>query len=470
MLFNSVEYLVFLFIAVSVFLSLPRAARKIFIIVASIVFYSAWSIKYLFLLGVVVVFNYIYAGFLMPRWRNRFTLFLGISADCLPLFIYKYSFFAVHNISYFTMWFGVHMSVPRLALPLGISFYTFEAISFVIECYQGRIVRPGFMDYCVYMLFWPRLIAGPIVRPHEILPQIQGVWAVNWDARAQGLRRVASGLFKKTVLADGMGAWITPAFNMGFSHYSALDVWTLAVGFGFQIYFDFSAYSDIAIGSALLLGIRLPENFNYPYLAVSVSEFWQRWHMTLTRWVRDYVFFPLSIRASRLQLYVSVALTMLIIGIWHGAAWTFVLWGLYHAVIMIVQRVFTAYFPKQKNRNWVRRIVDRKPIAWALTFGSVSLGWVLFRAKSVSVAASMFVRVFEPGQYMRLGMNRNIYPLVASYLLLFWLSVVAKRYVGSSKWREMAFWQYLAGAGYAVIMLVALAFLGKPVGFIYFQF
>jgi D-alanyl-lipoteichoic acid acyltransferase DltB (MBOAT superfamily) len=368
----------------------------------------------------------------------------------------------------------------NIILPLGISFYTFQTISYTVDVYR-RLIRPerDFVLYACYVTFFPQLVAGPILRAREVIGQLNARPAFSLSDFSVGIRRVLFGLFLKVVLADNLAPLVDAGYAEPTSALGALDVWTLAFLFGFQIYFDFSAYSHIALGSARLMGIHFPENFNFPYLATSPRDFWKRWHISLSSWIRDYLYLPLMGEAVRddstggLAQVVddqrerrrvrSLFLTWAIMGLWHGANWTFVLWGVYHAVLVYLQRVIGPRLPDFPARTAAIG-------GWLITLPLAMLGWIPFRAQSVGDALDLMSKVVMPTQYFSLGLRENNY-LVAALLLA---AIVATRSFRDvvQPWlmRRPLVWTATQASGYAVLVALVFVFLRPINQFIYFQF
>lgn len=382
MQFNTYSYLLFLALAASVFWMLPNAWRRWFVLFCSLAFYATWSLAYTLLPIGICGLTYLFARGMAdhPR-RARAHLWGGIGSVVGVLAFFKYRAFVLENL---------HLdpgSLGSFALPLGISFYSFEAISFLIDVRQGRVRQFRFSDLCLFVLFWPHLIAGPIVRVRELVPQFRFERQFELVMLTRGLDRLLWGLFQKNVVANSLGSWVDEGFipKMAVLN-TTVDNWFLAAAFGLQIYFDFSSYSNMAIGAAQLIGIRLPENFRSPYLAANPADFWNRWHMTLSRWIRDYVFFPLAARykESPPALYGSLIFVMGLVGLWHGAGWGFVLWGLMHGVYLVIFRALE----NRLSGAWTA-------LGWRLfVLVSVTVAWVPFRAASLDLAMTMLGSMF----------------------------------------------------------------------------
>lgn len=386
MLFNSPEFLfVFLPLVVAGFYFLRRFQSlnllASWLLTASMVFYGYWYPQYLPLIAGAILFNY-GAGLLIERadrWRKLWFI-IGISANLAGLFYFKYTVFVLDSLN-MVVDTGVHWE--SLALPLGISFFTFQKIAYLVDVYIGRKAEKNALAYGTFVLFFPQLIAGPIVHYSEILPQLRELHKPQpvLHNLAVGLSILAVGLFKKAVIADSLAPWVKVVFAAAEAGKAPglMEAWLGALAYTFQLYFDFSGYSDMAVGLGLMFGIRLPVNFWSPYKATSLIDFWRRWHMTLSRFLRDYLYIPLGgNRKGPARRYLNLLLTMLLGGIWHGAGWTFVLWGALHGLGLAC------------NHLWREQVASRIPVlrrigsgGWLPTFGLVVVAWVLFRAESL---------------------------------------------------------------------------------------
>jgi len=275
------------------------------------------------------------------------------------------------------------------AFPLGISFYSFEAIAYLIDLRQGRIKLAGYADICLFFFFWPNILSGPIVRSRELMPQLKFEKAFEPRLCFEGMDRLVWGLVQKNVIANLLGIWVDRGFSLqNQARLSTPDAWCLAIAFGLQIYFDFAAYTNMAIGAARLLGVTLPDNFRQPYLAATPAEFWNRWHMTLSRWIRDYLFFPINARwkGTPLQLYLSLIGVMGLVGLWHGPSWGFVLWGVLHGAYLVLYRIYESW----SNERQMSQTSTGMKITWrAFTLAAVVIAWVPFRAANLQQAGSI---------------------------------------------------------------------------------
>jgi alginate O-acetyltransferase complex protein AlgI len=401
MLFPTIDFAIFFAVVftVSWLLNPYPQPWKLAMIAASYLFYSWWDWRFVFLLGAVTVVAHVGATLVQcfeDQPRRRVALVASVTTLLGILGWFKYYGFLAVNLDNLFRSLGGGRPVPLLevTLPVGISFFTFMALSYVVDVYRRQIEPARPIDLAVYLSFFPHLVAGPIVRGGELLPQIRR----QRDSRAVDMGRaawlVASGLFKKVVISSYVdSAIVTPVFASPHQH-TALEILFAAYGFAVQIYADFSGYTDIAIGLALFLGFRFPANFDAPYTARNLQEFWRRWHMTLSRWLRDYLYIPLGgSRGSRSIVARNIMITMVLGGLWHGAAWTFVAWGAIHGVGQVVghlrrsRRVAAGLAPVAEGQ--VRSVVQR-----LITFHVVCLGWIFFRADSFSTATTLLGRLF----------------------------------------------------------------------------
>jgi len=368
-----------------------QGAVFIWLSLASLFFYGWWNPACVILILLSLIFNYAWIRLLTVHpamgWR-RFLLVMGIGANLFVLGYFKYANFFVNTANELT---GVHLYWEPVILPLGISFLTFLQIACLVDVYRGEVKETDFIHYCLFVTFFPKLVMGPIVRHREIFPQlirpeIIGIKAENISV---GLTVFLIGLFKKTVLADNMAVYATPVFDAAESAglINVVDAWTGALAYTFQLYFDFSGYTDMAIGVSRLFGIVLPPNFYSPYKSLNIMDFWRRWHMTLSRFLRDYLYIPLGgNRKGELRYSLNLLVTMSLCGLWHGAGWTFVLWGFCHGMIMTGNHVW-----RKLSDHWGFNRDHRfyKGLAWFCTFIAVVCLWVVFRARTIDGALNL---------------------------------------------------------------------------------
>ena len=389
MLFNSYFFiLVFLPVVVAGFFLLGRSGRAtwalLWLIGASLLFYGLRNPWFVTVLIGSILLNYCW-GIAVGR-GSKTLLAIGIAANLGLLGYFKYANFFVDNLTVAT---GFSFELSPVVLPLAISFYTFQQISYLVDIYHGKIRGYDFLHYCLFVTFFPRLIQGPIVYYDEFTPQFaeKEVFRFNPRMVAAGITIFFFGLFKKVIFADGLAIYATPMFEAARQGYvlSCLEAWEGALAYTLQIYFDFSGYSDMAIGLAFLFGIRIPLNFNSPYRSLNVIDFWRRWHMSLSRFLRDYLYIPLGgNRKGEAMRFVNILITMLLGGLWHGAAWTFVLWGGLHGLFLIINHGWV----KIKRRFGYEGKGGRigRFFSGALTFLAVTVAWVFFRADSAATA------------------------------------------------------------------------------------
>jgi alginate O-acetyltransferase complex protein AlgI len=387
MLFPTVTFAVFFLIVLPVSWALMphQRAWRVFILLASYVFYGWWDWRFVFLLGASTVVNHVLAVAIyraQERASRKLLLTLALAFDLGLLGYFKYTNFFLSSIdnTFGTSW------IAHVTLPVGISFYTFMAISYVVDTYRGGLVPASFARFAVFQAFFPHLVAGPIVRASELLPQLERPRDPRKVENARAFFLILSGLFLKVVIANHLAAHIVDEVFAAPDQHSSLEVLVAVYAYAVQIFADFCGYTNIAIGIALLLGFQFPQNFNSPYAAVSLQDFWRRWHMTLSRWLRDYLYIPLGgNRKGRVRTYVNLLVTMLLGGLWHGAAWTFVVWGGIHGVGLSVERALGGIRPTSAATRWLARLV---------TFHVVCFAWIFFRADSLSRAGQVLERLF----------------------------------------------------------------------------
>ena len=483
MIFNSVSFFVFLLVVISLYWTLPRRPRLWLLFASSLLFYGFWRVEFLPVMLLSAFTDYS-IGLWLPKAqrpsRRLGLLLVSLTVNLGLLLYFKYLMFFADNAASLAQILGWDWSAPawEIILPLGISFYTFQTISYTVDVYRG-VVEPERdpILYGTYVTFFPQLIAGPVLRASEVLYQLTVRPTFSVEMFASGVRRIILGLFLKVVLADGIAPLVDHGFSTPIESMSALDVWTLAFMFGFQIYFDFSAYSHIAIGCGLLMGINFPENFAFPYAAHSPKDFWKRWHISLSSWIRDYLYLPLTgakvgATGSRGGLgqattdrrrNIALFLTWAIMGLWHGANWTFVVWGLYHATWVIAHRLINPSLEAVPSHL-------RKPLGWAVSLPIAMLGWIPFRAESVSDVFAMYATVLNPSAYGAIGFRENTYLIAAILLLGIMFSWLTYRYVLEPLKGRPLLYRSIS----TVVLGVALAFdfiYLRPISqYIYFQF
>ncbi len=397
MLFNSYTFVVFLAVVVAGRWIAPRRAIVPLLLAASYVFYACWVPVYLVLLVEATLLTYL-AGLAIGRWRWRPRVVLAVGiASCLGALAYfKYAGFAVHQVHLLRQALVGEAAppIPEVVLPLGISFFLFQMIAYLVDVRRGAAPERNPLRYALFIAFFPQLVAGPIVRTRQLLPQIERPPAFDTARALRGMDLLALGFVKKVCLSDNLALWADPVFDDPAAHGTAA-VWVGVLAYTGQIYCDFSGYTDIARGAAKLLGYELPVNFRMPYLATDPRAFWRRWHITLSTWLRDYLYIPLGgNRRGRAREAFAILATMILGGLWHGASWTFVIWGLYHGLLLLLQRVARAALGRLGGAgDWTRSAAVRAGVGVA-TFLAVCLGWVWFRAPTAHGAVAVFRGLF----------------------------------------------------------------------------
>jgi D-alanyl-lipoteichoic acid acyltransferase DltB (MBOAT superfamily) len=462
MLFTSLQWLVFLG---SVFLGyhvVPQRVRRWFLLASSVFFYASWSVPYLLLIGSQLLVDWS-CGCLLGRYTQpaprRLTLATSITINLASLCIFKYAAFIGQTLNAL----GVPVPILEPELPLAISFYTFESMSYTIDVYRGRLkpVRSP-LHLALFITWFPHLIAGPIVRPSELVPQFDDLKPVTDKRFFSGLGLMLVGYSKKLLIADWLARVVEPVFARP-ELFTSVELLLGVYAYAFQIYCDFSAYTDIARGASRWFGIELPENFADPYLATSITDFWRRWHMTLSHWLRDYLYIPLGgNRHGAARTYVNLMLTMLLGGLWHGASWTFVVWGGLHGVFLAGERALG--IGADSPGGFATRVLRR-----FVTFHLVCLAWIFFRAQTFAAAWAMLSGIGNASFWLtreRLLPMFGVVVLIAAYWLAFPLreKVVAFD-PGTSGLRQAA---YAVGLGIYLVVLIVLAAPSET--FIYFQF
>jgi alginate O-acetyltransferase complex protein AlgI len=474
MLFCSQKFLLFFTVIFLAYWALPWHRVRVWLLLgASVYFYASWNKWLAAIIVVSTTMDYLVARGLDTYSSQRVRkglLGLSLVANLGLLVYFKYANFFLDSLREGLAAAGVTTATPVLEviLPIGISFYTFEAINYTVDVYRRQVrAETNLANFMLFILFFPHLIAGPIVRARDFLPQVRRRKHFSWARMQLGAQFFLMGLFKKLAIADRMALFADPVFANP-ENFRTSAVWLALIAYALQIYCDFSGYTDMALGTAHMLGYRLAENFNMPYIAANVSEFWRRWHISLSTWLRDYLFIPLGgSRGTKWMVYRNLLITMVLGGLWHGASWTFVVWGLLHGLLLIGHRMFQGFC---KVRPWLDRVLQSIPgtaARIATTFLCVSLCWVFFRAQTFGAAAEFLRRLFvlHGGESSPLH-NRSLWYTVAVVAIC---HLVAQR----------NFWDRVSvrlpapvlGFGYAVVLTLALVLApdsGKA--FIYFQF
>jgi alginate O-acetyltransferase complex protein AlgI len=467
MLFNSFEYiLIFLpiaFIGYFVLLRLTTSrVAQAFLVLASFAFYSWWGWRALPIIVTSIVINYFIGSTLgnmaiVHVAKRKAMLTIGVALNLLLLGYFKYANFFIENVNSVS---NVGWAAQEIALPLAISFVTFQKIAYLVDSY--RYLAKGYnpVDYALFASFFPQLIAGPIVHHSEVIPQFRDetLWRPDYDNITRGSCLFSIGLFKKVVLADNFAV----AANAGFSAQQALgvvDAWVTSLSYTFQLYFDFSGYVDMALGSALLFNILLPINFNSPYKSLSIQDFWRRWHITLSRFLRDYLYIPLGgSRGASWQIYSNLMVTFLMGGLWHGASWMFVMWGALHGAALVAHRLWQGAGYRMPRM-----------LAWGLLFMFVNVAWVFFRAEDMASAMNVLQGMAGSRAADRsMGLEPwNIYLPIAGLLIC--LAIPNSLQLVGLYWTRHWF-VGSCGAAFAAALLLMASTNTRPSEFLYFNF
>ncbi len=481
MLFNSFEFMLFLPIVFLLywFVFKPRRLQNLFLVVASYVFYGWWDWRFLCLIALTSFFSYV-SGLMLEchegqRHIQRLVSASNIVLNLAILGVFKYYNFFMDNLAALLRSAGYQLDWVTLdiILPVGISFYTFQALSYTIDVYRGQI-RPthDIVEFFAYISFFPQLVAGPIERATNLLPQFQRERQFDYAKAVDGMRQILWGLFKKLVIADNCASAVN-AFWAEYNDLSGLSLLALGVLFTFQIYSDFSGYSDIAIGCARLFGISLKQNFNFPYFSRSVPEFWRRWHISLMTWFRDYIYFPLGgSRCARWKVIRNTLIVFFVSGLWHGANWTFICWGLYHACLIALYILF-GINTKSKDVVAQGRLLPsvRELFQLTITFFFAVIGWIIFRSENMPQAyeflSRMFTTMFDQGLYIAHGKRYLVWGFLM--LLFEWLQrdkqhALQLSHKGLFRYAPARFTLY------SVLVYIMFLYAGTVQTFIYFQF
>lgn len=484
MLFNSLEFLIFFPVVGVLYFWLPHRLRIYHLLAASCVFYMAFIPAYILILGITIIVDYI-AGIYIERstgvLRRRLLIF-SIVVTCLVLGIFKYFYFFTDNLIGMVGLFGWQLTGPtiEIILPVGLSFHTFQSLSYVIEVYRGKqTAERSFVHYATYVMFFPQLVAGPIERPQNLLHQFHVEHRFEYERVVSGLKRMAWGFFKKLVIADRLALYVNDVYAAP-EQYTGLQLTIATVFFAYQIYCDFSGYSDIAIGSARVLGFRLMENFNRPYASRSVSEFWTRWHISLSTWFRDYVYISLGgNRVSRSRHYLNLMVTFSVSGLWHGANWTYVFWGALNGVYLIAGQVKNRFLETlalaPKLPPWLEATLGtgRATASVLSTFAMICVGWIVFRAETMTDAWYIMTHLGTDWDLSRIGTEqfllRQLPVALGSIVLLEVAEYVHSRRSLASLFARLA--TPLRWSAYASLVLGVVMFgIYRKTQFIYFQF
>lgn len=429
MLFNSIEYLIYLPLVVVTYYMLPGRFRWIFLLTASYYFYMSWEAKYAFLILFTTTYNYFVARkyhSITTETRKKLAYISVFVVNLGLLFFFKYYQFLTGSATDLFSWLDMPVKFPKLnvLLPVGISFYTFQTLSYMIEVRQGKQeVEKHFGYFALYVVYFPQLVAGPIERFSRLTPQLKITHRFSYEGFRKGMQLILFGLFIKMVIADNLSPLVDQIFAKP-ADFSSLSLIIGTLFYSIQIYSDFYGYSTIAIGSSAILGIGLMDNFRTPYLSKSIAEFWTRWHISLSTWFRDYLFFPLGgskVRFSR--LWFNIFIVFMVSGLWHGANWTFVIWGALHAFYYMTEKVVSRFFPPSGLPS--NRLFSIAKVM--LTFILVSFAWIFFRASSLTEAL-LFIKsmALNFNQGDTIAVSSHLWLLVALFILSDWITYSAR--------------------------------------------
>lgn len=495
MLFNSIQFLCFFPAVVLCYFIIPHRLRSFFLLIASYYFYMCWDPKYALLMAASTIITYL-SGLLLGRYeeasgerraKKKWVVFASLFLNLSILFFFKYFNFAAESIKDILAVIGVEIAQPRfdVVLPVGISFYTFQALSYTMDVYRKEIPpEKNFINYALFVSFFPQLVAGPIERSKNLIHQIHEKHTFEWERVQSGLRLMLFGYFQKLVLADRLAILVDQVYNH-WQVYQGFEIALATVFFAFQIYCDFGSYSNIAIGAARVMGFRLMDNFDTPYFSLSVAEFWRRWHISLSSWFRDYLYIPLGgSRKGKLRTYFNVMVVFLVSGLWHGASWHFVVWGGLNGLFQVVGSITKPLRDGVVEKFHIDRgAFSHKLFSGVVTFLLVDFAWLFFRADSFAVGLGMIHRmfmihnpwIFTDGTLFTLGLDaKDFNVLLAAFVIFLFFSICRYRgiSVGRALSRQGLWFKYLAYL--AGIFFVLIYGVYGPAydanAFIYFQF
>ncbi len=460
MLFTTLNFVVFLTVVLGLFYILPRSPRRYLLLAASLFFYMAWNAKFVVLILGLITIDFFAALWIVHKegHARRMALLVSLCANIGLLGYFKYTNFLRGTFLYM-LHPGMAVQPLDIILPLGISFHTFQSISYVIDVYRGEqpAIR-SYVDYALFVAFFPQLVAGPIVRAKEFFANYFNWTPPTGEEWQRGFALILTGYIKKLIFADRFAMAADRYYANAAAMPGMLPAWSATIAFALQIFFDFSGYTDIAIGIALLFGFHFPENFRRPYLSASITEFWRRWHMTLSRWLRDYIYISMGgNRCGKIRTYANLMATMLVGGLWHGANWNFVIWGGYHGAFLAIERMV---WGREEKKGLIRI-----PLT-VLTFAIVCVGWVFFRAKTLSGALYVVGQMFsgKPGTQLLSGPEIKL--AVAALLV-----AIAEEY-GSvlTRLTSSPLWVRTAATVAALLAIELFTASDQTIPFVYFQF
>lgn len=446
-----------------------KTARNIFIILFSFYFYYMTSGFFLLLLVATISLDFLFSHLISTQkkeWARKLFLLIGILFSLSFLLYFKYKDFFIANYNSIL---GTHYSIIKLVLPIGISFYTFQSISFLVDIYKKKMAMPTYLDYLMFMSFFPHLIAGPIVRATSFLPQAAKKIFITKENISEGLFLISKGLIKKAIIGDFIAQYSDIVFSQP-AGFSGTEHFFATLCYTFQIFFDFSGYTDMAIGIALLLGFRLGINFLSPYKSTNITEFWRRWHISLSSWLRDYIYIPLGGNAKGFSLHLLFLLvTMLIGGFWHGADWKFIFWGGAHGLLLIFHKLYVKVFRHDSN---IGAYLLLKPFYWVFTFSCVALLWIPFRALSMNDAVIIYKSIFSSFSFNMVKLISENNPMLVLIfgigLALALLPSIVKEFI-RSKYDKMHFILKIAVLAIIIQLIIQMRTVDVH-PFIYFEF
>jgi len=469
MVFNSLQFLVFFGIVTSAYFLLAHKYRWALLLLASCYFYMAFVPIYLGILGLTIVIDY-FAGIYLERFQGGAKkIFLGCSllANLGVLAIFKYYFFFTDNVNALSSYFSIpiHFPVLNILLPIGLSFHTFQAMSYTIEVYRGnQKAERNFGIYSLYVMFYPQLVAGPIERPQNLIHQFYENHVWDADRVKLGLLQMMQGFFKKVVIADRLAMVVDPAYA-NLSNQSSLNLIIASIFYSFQIYCDFSGYSDIAIGASKVMGFKLMNNFNAPYTATSIPDFWRRWHISLSTWFKDYVYFSLGgNRVSVPRWYINIMIVFILSGFWHGASWNFVIWGALHGLFQLMGLTLNRIFPHLAADQ--QRSVGGVWLYRLFTFLLVTFAWVFFRIPKFGDIQIYFLQITQGTFSDSISLAFNTHELLFSMVLIIGLYLFDLKRDKIKVDSVQLFWPIVAGLTFLIYFFGVF----NMKQFIYFQF
>lgn len=479
MLFNSFDFLIFFIIVYILFFSSKGVTRQIILFLSSCVFYAWFIPKYLLILFLAIAIDY-YAAIKIEEAKNdkwkRISLLFGIINTCALLFVFKYHNFFIGNINWVS---GSNFSYWNIILPIGLSFHTFQSLSYVIDVYRNKIkAERNLLIYSNYVMMFPQLVAGPIERAGHLIPQLKDSLTsrLNYSDFSIGMTLFFYGLFKKMVVADNIGPYVNAVYD-NYTHHSGTTLLTASMLFAIQIYADFSGYTDMAIGIARVLGFKFNDNFKTPYFSKSITEFWRRWHISLSSWLRDYLYYPLVLswgKVTRLKMYYSTLITFALIGLWHGANWTFVIFGTIHGVYLVTEMI------TESTRKWLINLtrLNKVPrllhaIQMTIVFILVSLSFIFFRATTFTQALFIFKKIISGVSIKEINfLDTNGFAVLAFSIIILFLS----EYLIFNKYSIEEIYNMHKGKLFCSLLIISSILLVLSFGwwggasFIYFQF